>query len=316
MRDRPERVLKNLNQRTLMTRFVAPAVLALAATAGLIAQERWPEDGTAQEGAVAQFSSQVQLVEVYATVTDAKGEPVTGLKREDFEIYENNQIQDVSTFAAGEFPLTVALGIDRSWSMAGDKLRLAKQASQSFLRALKPDDRSMVVAINNDAEVVAPLTMDRFNQSRAVEALDPWSTTALHDAIIATLDRLASEPGRQALVIFSDGTDRYSKASAAQVVERARRSNALIYLIAFGRERSPLLAELAVVTGGRSFLLRDVRDLDKTLAEVAKELRYQYLLGYTPADPIDADHPEWRSIRVVLKKPGAKVRARDGYMTD
>ena len=316
MQDRSERVLKNLNQRTLMTRFVAPAVLALAATAGLIAQERSPEDRTAQEGAVAQFSSQVQLVEVYATVTDAKGEPVTGLKREDFEIYENNQIQDVSTFAAGEFPLTVALGIDRSWSMAGDKLRLAKQASQSFLRALKPDDRSMVVAINNDAEVVAPLTMDRFNQARTVEALDPWSTTALHDAIISTLDRLAPEPGRQALVIFSDGTDRYSKASAAHVIERARRSNALIYLIAFGRERSPLLAELAVVTGGRSFLLRDVRDLDKTLAEVAKELRYQYLLGYTPADPIDAEHPEWRSIRVVLKKPGAKVRARDGYMTD
>jgi Ca-activated chloride channel family protein len=158
--------------------------------------------------------------------------------------------------------------------------------------------------------------MDRLNQGRTIEALDPWSTTALHDAIMATLDRLAPEPGRQALVIFSDGTDRYSKASAAQVVERARRSNALIYLIAFGRERSPLLAELAVVTGGRSFLLRDVRDLDKTLADVAKELRYQYLLGYAPADPIDADHPEWRSIRVVLKKPGAKVRARDGYMTN
>jgi Ca-activated chloride channel homolog len=298
-----------------MTRFVAPAVLVLAATAGLIAQERWPDERTAQEGPLAQFSSQVQLVEAYATVTDAKGEPVTGLKREDFEVYENNQIQDVSTFAAGEFPLTVALGIDRSWSMAGDKLRLAKQASQSFLRALKSDDRSMVVAINNDAEVVAPLTMDRFNQGRAIEALDPWSTTALHDAIIATLDRLAPEPGRQALVIFSDGTDRYSKAGAAQVVERARRSNALIYLIAFGRERSPLLAELAVVTGGRSFLLRDVRDLDKTLADVAKELRYQYLLGYTPTDPIDADHPEWRSIRVVLKKPGMKVRARDGYTT-
>ena len=299
-----------------MTRFVAPAVLVLAATAGLIAQERWPDERTAQEGPLAQFSSQVQLVEAYATVTDAKGEPVTGLKREDFEVYENNQIQDVSTFAAGEFPLTVALGIDRSWSMAGDKLRLAKQASQSFLRALKSDDRSMVVAINNDAEVVAPLTMDRLNQGRAVEALDPWSTTALHDAIIATLDRLEPEPGRQALVIFSDGTDRYSKASAAQVVERARRSNALIYLIAFGRERSPLLAELAVVTGGRSFLLRDVRDLDKTLADVAKELRYQYLVGYTPTDPIEADHPEWRSIRVVLKKPGMKVRARDGYTTN
>jgi len=307
----PERVLKNLNERIRMTRLLVPAVLALAATSGLIAQE-----GQGQEGSLAQFSSEVQLVEVYATVTDAKGEPITGLKREDFEVYENNDLQDVSTFAAGEFPLTVALGIDRSWSMAGDKLRLAKQASQSFLRALKPSDRSMVVAINNDAEVIAPLTMDRFNQGRAIDALDPWSTTALHDAIITTLDRLASEPGRQALVIFSDGSDRYSKASAAQVVERARRSNALIYLIAFGRERPPLLAELAVVTGGRSFLLRDVRDLDKTLAEVAKELRYQYLLGYTPADPITRDQPEWRSIRVVMKKPGAKVRARDGYMTD
>jgi Ca-activated chloride channel family protein len=294
-----------------MTRLLAPAVLAVAATAGLIAQESQDP-----EAPLAQFSSQVQLVEVYATVTDAKGEPVTGLEREDFEVYEDNEIQDVSTFAAGEFPLTVALGVDRSWSMAGDKLRLAKQASQSFLRALKPDDRSMVVAINNDAEVIAPLTMDRFNQGRAIETLDPWSTTALHDAIIATLDRLAPESGRQALVIFSDGTDRYSKASAAQVVERARRSNALIYLIAFGRERSPLLAELAVVTGGRSFLLRDVKDLDKTLADVAKELRYQYLLGYAPTEPIVADHAEWRSIRVVPKKPGMKVRARDGYLTD
>src|SRR5688572_797728 len=294
-----------------MTRLFAPAVLAIAATAGLMAQES--QD---QEGPLAQFSSQVQLVEVYATVTDAKGELITGLKREDFAVYENNDLQDVSTFAAGEFPLTVALGIDRSWSMAGDKLRLAKQASQSFLRALKTDDRSMVVAINNNAEVIAPLTMDRFNQGRAIDALDPWSTTALHDAIIATLDRLAPESGRQALVIFSDGTDRYSKATAAEVIDRARRSNALVYLIAFGRERSPLLAELAVVTGGRSFLLRDVRDLDKTLAEIAKELRYQYLLGYTPTDPIDADQAEWRSIRVVLKKAGLKVRARDGYTTD
>ena len=308
---RPERVLKNLNQRAPMARFIAPAVLALGATAGLIGQET--QD---QAAPLAQFSSQVQLVEVYATVTDAKGDLVMGLSREDFEIYENNNIQDVSTFAAGEFPLTVALGVDRSWSMAGDKLRLAKQASQSFLRALKPADRSMVVAINNDAEMIAPLTMDRFNQGRAIEALDPWSTTALHDAIIATLDRLAPEPGRQALVIFSDGADRYSKASAAHVVERARRSNALIYLIAFGRERSPLLAELAVVTGGRSFLLRDVRDLDKTLAEIARELRYQYLLGYTPGDPIESGRPEWRSIRVVMKKPGLKVRARDGYTTE
>jgi Ca-activated chloride channel family protein len=269
----------------------------------------------AQQGPVAQFSSSVQLVEVYATVTDQRGELVTGLGRDDFEIYEGGQLQRVSTFVAGEFPLTVALGIDRSWSMAGDPLRLAKQAAQTFLRALKPSDRSMIVAISSEADVIAPLTMDRLNQERAVAALDPWSTTALHDAIIAALDRLEPEPGRQALVVFSDGSDRYSKATAADVVQRARRSSALVYPIAIGRTRPALLAELAVLTGGRSFLLRDARELDQTLNTIARELRYQYLLGYTPSEAIDPGRNEWRSIRVTLKKPGLRVRARDGYTT-
>jgi Ca-activated chloride channel family protein len=282
------------------------AVVALLIS-GLAAQEQLP-----------QFSSSVQLVEVYATVTDAKGEPVTGLTASDFEVYENGELQTISAFAAGEFPLTVALGIDRSWSMAGEPLELAKQASQSFLRALKPDDRSMVVAISNEADVIAPLSHDRAAQSRAVAALDPWSTTALHDAIIASLDRLEPEPGRQALVVFSDGTDRYSEATAADVLEHARRSNALIYPIAFGRERPPLLAELAVLTGGRSFLLRDARELDRTLASIARELRYQYLIGYSPSDPIVRGAREWRSIRVGLRDgaPNLRIRARDGYSTE
>ncbi len=273
--------------------------------------------GAAQERA-GEFSSRVQLVEVYATVTDARGELVSGLDEDDFEIFEDNARQDVSTFAAGEFPLSVALGVDRSWSMAGDRLRLAKRAAQSFLRELKPNDRSMVVAISSEADVIAPLSTDRFTQMRAIDKLDPWSTTALHDAIVATLDRLEPEPGRQALIVFSDGADRYSKATAADVLERARRSNALVYPIAFGRERPPLLAELATVTGGRSFLLRDVNELEKTLATIARELRYQYLLGYSPSNPIEHGVREWRSIRVALKnaKPGLRVRARDGYTTE
>jgi Ca-activated chloride channel family protein len=267
---------------------------------------------------VPQFSSSVQLVEVYATVTDANGEPITGLAASDFEVSEDGAVQSISAFAAGEFPLTVALGIDRSWSMAGEPLRLAKQASQAFLRELKPQDRSMVVAINNEADVIAPLSTDRAMQSGAVTALDPWSTTALHDAIIATLDRLEPEAGRQALVLFSDGSDRYSRATAAEVVERARRSSALIYPIAFGRERPPLLAELAVLSGGRSFLLRDARDLEKTLAAIAKELRYQYLIGYSPTEPLVRGERAWRSIGVRLKmpRPGLRIRARDGYSTE
>lgn len=294
-----------------MTRTFALVLMAFAVVTVTGAQSPAAQD-------IPAFSSSVQLVEVYATVTDAKGELVTGLRQSDFEVRENGAPQEVTTFAAGEFPLTVALGIDRSFSMAGEPLRLAKLASQAFLRELKAGDRSMVVAIGNEAEVIAPLSADRAAQARAISGLDAWSTTALHDALLVTLDRLEAEPGRQAIVVFSDGTDRYSEHKAAEVIERARRSTALIYPIALGKTRPPLLSELAVLTGGRSFQLRDARELEKTLATIARELRYQYLLGYTPSKAIAKGDREWRSITVTVKapRPGLRVRARDGYMTE
>ncbi len=304
-----------------MRRLIVAAALALigsvAATPSAVLGAH-AQESDQQEGPLATFSSQAQLVEVYATVTDDKGELVTGLRRNDFQVYENNQLQDVSQFAFGEFPLTVALGVDRSWSMAGKPLELAKQASKSFLNQLKTNDRAMVVAISSSADLIAPLSADRFTQARAITALDPWSTTALRDAILASLDRLEPESGRQALVLFSDGNDRYSQASEADVIARARRSNALIYPITIGKQRPAFLAELAVLTGGRSFVLKDATELEKTLSTIARELRYQYLLGYAQADAIDEGTHEWRSIRVTLNgnHPGLRVRARDGYTTD
>lgn len=272
----------------------------------------------AAQAPVTAFASRTHLVEVYATVTDDQGALVTNLGRDAFDVRENGAPQVVSAFAAGEFPLTVALGVDRSWSMAGRPLRLAKLASTAFLRALKPDDRSMVLAIGGDAEIVAPLSADRVSQARTIEALDPWGTTALYDSIIVALDRLEPEPGRQALVVVSDGTDRHGQATASQAVARARRSNALVYPIAVGGIRPPVLAELAVLTGGRSFQLRGPKEIEAALAAIARELRYQYLLGYAPSDPIQPGHAEWRSITVGLRKapPGTRVRARDGYTTE
>jgi len=292
-----------------MRRLVVAAAIALAGSATIAAQ---------QDGALAKFSSQVQLVEVYATVIDERGELVTGLRQHDFQVYENNQLQDISTFAAGEFPLTVALGVDRSWSMAGKPLELAKQASRGFVNQLKTGDRAMVVAISSSADVIAPLSTDRLTQGRAIAALDPWSTTALRDAIVAALDRLEPESGRQALVLFSDGNDRYSSATEAEVIARARRSNALIYPITIGKQRPAFLAELAVLTGGRSFLLKDATELEKTLSTIARELRYQYLLGYAPSNPIEEGAHQWRAIHVTVtgNNPGLRVRARDGYTTD
>jgi len=288
-----------------MKSWVALAALALVMTGGAAGQDGVPR-----------FSSAVQLVEVYATVTDQSG-PVVGLKRDDFEVFEDGRRHEIDAFAAGEFPLTLALGVDRSFSMAGEPLRLAKRASRSFLSALGPQDRSMVVAIGNAADVIAPLSTDRAAQLQAIEALDAWSTTALYDAVIASLNRLEAESGRQALVVFSDGIDRYSRATTSDVVDRARRSHALIYPVVLGRVRPPVTTELAVVSGGRSFQLKDARELEATLQTIARELRYQYLLGYAPADSSPGLR-EWRSIRVRLKvpRPGVQIRARDGYLTE
>lgn len=272
----------------------------------------------ASTGLFAQFSSGVQLVEVYATVTDAKGELVMGLRQSDFQVVENDRPQEISAFAAGEFPLTVALGVDRSFSMAGAPLRLAKLASQTFLRQLRPGDRSMVIAIGNNADVIAPLSSDHEAQAQAVASLDAWSTTSLYDAVIVALDRLEPEKGRQALVVFSDGADRYSEATSGQVLARARRSQALVYPITIGKTRVPAAVELATLTGGRSFLLRDVKELERTLTTIARELRYQYLIGYVPSVAPKPGVHEWRSIRVTLKTPtnGLRVRARDGYIAE
>ena len=263
------------------------------------------------------FSSGVSVVEVYASVTDADGAPVVGLHSRDFEVFEEGRLQPVSVFSADEVPLTVALGVDRSFSMAGVPLQIASRAAASFLRGLRPSDRSLVVSIGTEAEILAPLTLGREAQVRAVETLDAWGTTALLDATMTALDRLDAEPGRQALVVFSDGIDRYSQSTAVDVLNRARRGNALVYPITIGRSRPPLMVELAAATGGRSFLVKDVRGLAPALATILAELRSQYLLGFVPDQGVDPDAAGWRSIRVQLvgaRSAGTRVRARDGYV--
>ena len=271
------------------------------------------------EVARAQFATSVQAVEVYATVTRADGLAVPDLVQPNFEILEDGVRQPISVFAAGEFPLIVALGVDRSLSMRGEPLRLAIRASQAFLRVLRPADRSMVWAIADGAEVIAPLDQPREAQIAAVAALFPWSTTALYDGVVAALDRLDPEPGRQAVVLFTDGADRYSTATAGAVLDRARRSRALVYSVAVGKTRPPLLAELASVSGGRFIEVHRMEGLEGALAAVASELRGQYLLGYVPERRPGDTAERWRSISVRLTGPrgqapaGLQVRARTGY---
>ena len=254
------------------------------------------------------------MVEVYASVTDAKGEPIRGLRQDQFTVREDGDVQSISAFVEGEFPLSVAVAVDRSWSMAGDRLAMAKEGARTLLQQLRSSDQAMVVAISGEVETVAPLSTDRGAQIAALDRLDPWSTTALHDAVIAAIDRVQAGSGRRALVLLSDSTDRYSRADAAAVLEHARRSDVMVYPVALGRERSPLFAELAVLTGGRSFQVRDRGEVSSVAQTIARELRSQYLLGYSPSRPRTENPGDWRSIRVDVRAPGARVRARDGYV--
>lgn len=261
----------------------------------------------------AQFTSSVNAVEVYASVVDAGGQPVRGLRIEDFEVAEDGERQAVTAFSAGDFPLTVAVALDHSFSMAGPPLAAVKRATRGFLGALRPDDEAFIVGISSQVGVVAHARRSRAEQIAAVDALSAWGTTTLHDAILAAIDTVDGSRGRRALVILSDGDDRYSDASAAEAIARARRSNVIVYPIALGTFRPPLFAELSTLTGGRSYHARDLKGLDEMMTTIAAQLREQYLLGYSPSRAPVSGANEWRSISVRVNKPGVSVRARDGY---
>lgn len=260
-----------------------------------------------------QFSSRVTQVEVYATVTDARGRAMKDLTQSDFTVLEDGQPQAIATFVSGDFPAAVALAVDRSFSMKGSPLTMARTAGRAFVASLKPDDRAMLISISGEVEVLSPLNVDKAPLLKALDALDPWSTTSLNDALIQSIDLLEHETGRRAIVVLSDGVDRYSAAREADVLQRARQSDVLLYPIAINRSRPALFPELAAVTGGRSFHLRDPKELQPTLEAIAEDLRSQYLIGYAPADVPADKQGDWRSIAVKVNRPGVTVRARSGY---
>jgi Ca-activated chloride channel family protein len=264
----------------------------------------------AQAPAAGQFVSGVSAVEVYATVTDEAGEPVSGLSRDDFVIEEDGRPQTISIFAAGEFPLAVAVAVDRSFSVPKAQLSGAIAAAGRFVKELRASDQVMVIAVGSEVEVASPLSTDHAAAIGALSRLDQWGTTPLFDAAKEALDVIQSASGRRALVLISDGEDRYSTIKGADLVSAARRGDVLVYPIATGRRRPEILVELSAVTGGRSLLASDARSLDAALSSVARELRHQYLLGYAPGA---AERRGWRAIRVLVKRPGVRVRARDGY---
>jgi Ca-activated chloride channel family protein len=261
-----------------------------------------------------QFTSGVGLVEVYATVTDAKGEPLTGLRAADFEVAEDGVPQRITAFAAGEFPLSVVVALDRSFSMSGERLERAKRAAQAFVGALRGGDEVTIVAIGSGVDTITPPVPARDAVHAPWQTIAPWGTTPLYDAALNAIDMVQARRGRRALLLISDGEDRGSATRAADLLDHARRTDVLVYPVAIAKRRPPVFAELAGVTGGRSLFINDPKRLDDALTALARELERQYLLGYVPVDGGQRT-TGWHAIDVrVVDRPGARVRARDGYM--
>lgn len=246
-------------------------------------------------------------------MTDSRGEPVTGLTAGDFQVEEGGVPQTPAAFTAGEFPLALAVGIDRSFSVTRSQLAVSARAVGGLLSELRPDDQTMILAIGSETEVLVPLSVDRSSALAALDRLEPWGTTPLYDAARTAIDRIQQAAGRRALILLSDGDDRYSATSATDLLAFAREKDVLIYPIAIGKRRPAVFAELASVSGGRSFQAATAGALAAALATIARELRFQYLIGYAPAVS-GSDRPGWRSIRVTVRRGGVSVRARDGYV--
>ncbi len=261
-----------------------------------------------------QFASGVSLVEVYATVLDARGEPVSGLPADAFKVEEDGEPQVVETFAAGSLPLALAIAVDRSFSMPAGRLTQATSAVQRLLGELRPDDRVTLLAIGSGVDILTPLSNDHRAAYDALLALTPWGTTPLHDAVVSAVDAIQPGAGRRALLLISDGVDRYSETDAAAMMAHVRSRDVQVYPIALGATQPPIFVELAALTGGRSFGVRDISKLSQTLTGIARELRHQYLLGYVPRRSASVT-PGWRAISVRVDRPGLRVRARDGYVS-
>jgi VWFA-related protein len=266
---------------------------------------------------------EVDVVSVTAVVFDKAGRPVRGLGTKDVELLEDGVRQEVSYFreasslgeAADRVPLSVVLVLDTSGSMK-DSLRLLQEAVLGFVYKLDEVDKALVVSFNESVKGSAEFTEDTDRLERFVDGLQAWGGTSLYDAIHYSLERVRGQPGRKAVVVFSDGADTTSSTEDKAVVDFARAVEATVYCIgfkgagSFGGSPRGFLRKVAGETGGLYFAADKVGDLIKAFAAISEELKNHYLLAYTPRRSADGT---WRAIELRVNRPGAEVRVRKGY---
>ena len=268
------------------------------------------------------FESAVEMVSVTAVVHDKGGRFVHGLGPSDIEVYEDGVRQDVTYFreASGDspekIPLSVVLVLDASGSMRTN-MHFLQEAALTFVHKLTDVDQALVVQFNESIKGSAEFTGDVERLEQFVEALQAWGGTSLYDAIQYGLNRIKDEPGRKAIIVFSDGADTTSTMKEQEVVDYARAVEATVYCVGIRGAsglvaRSPrgFLRKVAQETGGSFFFPDHVGDLIKVFSGISEELHNHYALAYSPKKPPDG---MWRDIQVKLKRKDAEIRVRKGY---
>ena len=258
---------------------------------------------------------EVDVVQVAATVTDGEGRLVKGLRQGDFRVLEDGEPREVTHFIGSDAERELVVAVDMSGSM-GPAMATCREAVKRFLASLRPIDRVTVLAFNDTVFTVARRDATPEARLRAVDRLRSWGSTSFYDAVLRGLDLLERHRGRRALVLFTDGEDMESHATAEDVKRRIEVSAAPVYVVAQGKGmREPrlkgVLDRVAGVSGGRAFYTDSVDELDGVFSEIGEDLASQYLLAYTPAESVKDGR--WRAIRVEVAGTRGTVRARQGY---
>jgi VWFA-related protein len=256
----------------------------------------------------------VDAVLVPVIVTE-RGKFVRGLKKQDFQLYEDGVAQPVGSLVSEEAPLELVLAIDISGSMEG-ALPQVKQAVKQLLAKLRPGDAVTLVGFNDTTFIVAERETDQQAREDAVELLASWGGTALYDATVTALDLVSKGWGRKGVVVFSDGDDRDSLTRRETAMSRVQASDAMLFTVGFGAgglvpDLRRKLETYAHSTGGRAFFPQNSAELDECFDAIVAELANQYVLSYTSTN--QARDRSWRNIKVQVPSGKYGIRARQGY---
>ncbi len=274
------------------------------------------------------FRSNVDVIGMNVTVTDAARRYVTDLDKQDFQILEDGRPQQVTFFRKSSLPLALALLLDTSASMETN-LAVAQDAAVGFVRALGPNDVASVIDFDTRVEVRQGFTGDRTALEQAIRQTTAGGSTALYNAVYIALKELnktvrdepLDESRRRAIVILSDGDDTSSIVGYDEVLNLASRSDIAIYAIGLlgpdlATNRKPpeaqfVLRRFAQQTGGRAFFASASRELATVYDEIRAELSNQYFLAYE-SNNVRRDG-QFRRIAVRVERAGVVARARPGY---